>query len=176
VTCVLGARARRELLVRLVDVTVFAPIGLLAVARDHRSELSATATGSLVARVAAIRRVGDLAVAQGRREVQRRLDASSVRRTPDAATSTSAPERATGGPAPHGASVHAGVEPDTTDAGTTDTVTLPIEGYEHLAASQIVVRLAALDDDELAAVEGFERAHRNRRTIHGRIAQLRAER
>jgi hypothetical protein len=171
VTCVLGARGRRQALERIVDLTVFAPIGLLAVVRDHRGELAATARGPLVDRIAAARRVGDLAVAEGRREVQRRVEPAAHRPGPAA----TAPAADHAGPSARtGPAVD--VEPDAADAAGRADAPLPIEGYEHLAASQIVMRLAALDDAELDAVESFERAHRNRRTIHGRIAQLRAER
>ena len=49
---------------------------------------------------------------------------------------------------------------------------LPIEEYESLAASQVVARLAGLTPAELADVERFERAHRGRRTVLGKIEQL----
>lgn len=53
---------------------------------------------------------------------------------------------------------------------------LPIDDYESLAASQVVARLERLDNDGLAAIEQFEVAHRGRRTILGKIDQLRAAR
>jgi hypothetical protein len=49
---------------------------------------------------------------------------------------------------------------------------LPIPGYDALSASQVVERLAGLADTELAAVRNYETAHRNRRTILGKIEQL----
>jgi hypothetical protein len=55
-----------------------------------------------------------------------------------------------------------------------DVDTLAIPGYDTLAASQVVRRLDDLADDELAAVQDYERAHRGRMTILSRIAQLRA--
>jgi hypothetical protein len=51
---------------------------------------------------------------------------------------------------------------------------LPIPGYDALSASQVVERLAGLGADELVAVREYERAHRNRRTILGKIDQLSA--
>lgn len=54
------------------------------------------------------------------------------------------------------------------------TAVLPIDDYESLAASQVVSRLERLDLDELAAIEEFELSHRGRRTILGKIEQLRA--
>ncbi len=49
---------------------------------------------------------------------------------------------------------------------------LPIPGYDALSASQVVERLAGLAASELAAVRSYEAAHRNRRTILGKIEQL----
>jgi len=49
---------------------------------------------------------------------------------------------------------------------------LAIPGYDSLAASQVVQRLAGLSADELAAVGAYEAAHRGRRTILTRVRQL----
>ncbi|MGO9872578.1 MAG: hypothetical protein ACLPVY_02165 [Acidimicrobiia bacterium] len=51
---------------------------------------------------------------------------------------------------------------------------LPIPGYDALSASQVVERLAGLSSDELDAVRSYEGAHRNRRTILGKIDQISA--
>jgi hypothetical protein len=58
--------------------------------------------------------------------------------------------------------------------GAPDVDSLAIPGYDTLAASQVVPRLDDLGDDELEAVQDYERAHRGRMTILSRIAQLRA--
>ncbi len=50
---------------------------------------------------------------------------------------------------------------------------LAIPGYDTLSASQVIARLDALTPDELTAVEAYEAAHRGRRTILSRVAQLR---
>ncbi len=50
--------------------------------------------------------------------------------------------------------------------------TLPLEGYESLAASQVVARLARLSPAELHQIKKFELANRGRRTILGKIEQL----
>ncbi len=49
---------------------------------------------------------------------------------------------------------------------------LAIPDYDSLSASQVVPRLAGLTTDELEAVRRYETAHRARRTILGRVAQL----
>jgi hypothetical protein len=64
------------------------------------------------------------------------------------------------------------VAPATTVGGGADDP-MPIQGYDLLAASQVVARLRGLDADQLAVVEAHERAHRNRSTILAKIAQLR---
>ena len=51
---------------------------------------------------------------------------------------------------------------------------LAIEGYDHLAARQVVDRLEGLTDVELDAVERYESTHRRRRTVLGKIDQLRS--
>jgi hypothetical protein len=49
---------------------------------------------------------------------------------------------------------------------------LAIPGYDSLAASQVVQRLAGLSEEELAAVGAYESSHRARRTILTRVRQL----
>jgi len=49
---------------------------------------------------------------------------------------------------------------------------LPIPGYDALSASQVVERLTGLAPSELDAVQAYEAAHRQRRTILGKIEQL----
>ena len=53
-----------------------------------------------------------------------------------------------------------------------DAETLPLEGYESLAASQVVARLDRLSQADLAQIKEFELANRGRRTILGKIDQL----
>jgi hypothetical protein len=55
---------------------------------------------------------------------------------------------------------------------STSSAHLPIPGYDALSASQVVERLAGLGAGELEAVRDYETAHRNRRTILGKITQL----
>lgn len=58
------------------------------------------------------------------------------------------------------------------DRGPTAPGPLPIEGYDHLAASQVIDRLDGLTSAELIAVEAYERAHKHRQIVLGRLAQL----
>jgi len=49
---------------------------------------------------------------------------------------------------------------------------LPIDGYDSLAASQVVPRLVTLSPDELRSVQRYEQAGRHRQTILNRVEQL----
>jgi hypothetical protein len=49
---------------------------------------------------------------------------------------------------------------------------LALPDYDHLPASQIVAMLGDLAPDELARIDAYERANRNRRTVLGKLAQL----
>jgi hypothetical protein len=62
-----------------------------------------------------------------------------------------------------------GTSPDTVQI---DELAIP--GYDSLSASQVVERLTGLPTDDLDDVRGYEAAHRNRRTILGKIDQLRS--
>ncbi len=56
-----------------------------------------------------------------------------------------------------------------------DAAELPIADYDSLAASQVIPRLGGLDPSELDAVRAYELAHRGRKTILGKVAQLNGE-
>jgi hypothetical protein len=105
-----------------------------------------------------VARVGTLGVA---RVIGRASTAVHERRTerPEPAESeTTAPRQ----------SVTQSLEP----ADDTAVDDLPIEGYDDLAARQVVDRLGTLDRDDLSRIERYERRHRNRSTVMGKIAQL----
>ena len=53
-----------------------------------------------------------------------------------------------------------------------DASELAVEGYDHLAARQVVDRLNVLSNVDLMAIEQYERAHRHRQTVLGKIEQL----
>lgn len=151
---------------RLIELAVYAPIGAVAIARERLPELVDAGRERVEQRLTLARFIGQMVVQQGRRELERRLAADApVRPTRPAA------------PAPPSAPP-TGVTAVTADvAGEVQVPAareLPVDDYESLAASQVVARLAALDPVGLAAVEAFERSHRNRRTVLNRIAQLRA--
>lgn len=49
---------------------------------------------------------------------------------------------------------------------------LPIEAYDEMPAIEIIAMLESLTDAERAVIAGHEKAHRRRRTVLGKIAQL----
>jgi hypothetical protein len=62
--------------------------------------------------------------------------------------------------------------PISNNGGSDAGAELPIPGYDALSASQVVERLLGLSVRELEAVHAYETAHRQRRTILGKIEQL----
>lgn len=63
--------------------------------------------------------------------------------------------------------------PAVAERATQPAADLAIPGYDSLAASQVIPRLAGLSEEELAEIARHETAHRGRKTILGKISQLR---
>ncbi|MGH9216341.1 MAG: hypothetical protein ACRDZS_08805, partial [Acidimicrobiales bacterium] len=124
---------------------------------------------------------GQFAVRQGEAEVRRRLAGfeqttgllralgllpdDDQDRTGDA-THTRAPERAASRSDRTTAVAEEAAEPGP------DVADLAITDYDSLSASQVVTRLPGLTLDELEALRAYEAAHRGRKTILNKIAQL----
>ena len=126
----------RDRVDRVVDLFVFAPLGLAIVARDSIPAVA--------------------------RSVRRRL-LRSANAAPAVAV-TEIPAVRPNAPA------HVPTDVPTEPAVSADE--LPIVGYDHLAARQIVDRLAVLSDGERSLVAAYEQAHRCRQTVLGKISQL----
>jgi hypothetical protein len=167
-----------------LDLFVYLPVGLAVTAAEELPKLAAKGRAQVGTRLAVARLVGQFALARGRQELDKRLAAS---RTP----STVHPNGAGGGPragatpspSPHPPAgeavpapppppgpVRSGWRPGSKAVAAGE---LGIPGYDSLSASQVVQRLDGLTDGELAAVARYEEAHRGRRTILNRVAQLR---
>lgn len=175
-------------LTRLVELTVFAPIGLAAAARERLPEYVEEGRARVEQRLTLARFIGQMVVTQGRRELERRLAPEPPPAPRLRLVAEPAPDRDAGSsPAPASEptgeqdvdpGVAGEIEPDDGAEPEAASVvptaeSLPIEAYESLAAAQVVARLGDLDDDGLDEIERFERAHRNRRTVLNRIGQLR---
>jgi len=178
---------------RALELLVFAPIGALLylcdigpgfvrmLAARGRAEIDRHHE-RVQEHVTTVRSTGQVALAFGiptlREHVQRRVD--TLRGREPAPPSEPADELVT--PAPPATAAPADVPPRPTswaplpnrpmvvDAPSREE--LPIPGYDALSASQVVERLAGLLPRELDAVHAYEIAHRQRRTILGKIEQL----
>ncbi len=186
---------------QLLDLLLYAPVGLLGEARSLLPELAEK--GRI--RVGNARMMGQMAVQLGQTEAERRLTQleEHAKRSlteygllpPDPEERGSddgadTPVRVIGvvEPAPRpraaprkpaGAPVAEAPEADAAPgapapATPADATELAIPDYDSLAASQVVSRLAGLREPELAAVQRYELATRGRKTILGKIAQLQA--
>jgi len=183
---------RPTLLDALVDLTVYAPVGLALTAAEELPELIAKGRARVDPQLGAARLVGRFVVAEGRRRVITYCGFGSAGvRTPPAGRSTpeagptpegGAPEADTSSepsaPARAGRAKKAAGRSSTRPAATDDVPdvgSLAIPGYDSLSASQVVQRLAGLSPSELAAVGRYETATRGRRTILARVAQLQGD-
>ena len=96
--------------------------------------------------------------------------------TPSAAGTTTPSADGDGVPAPTDASGDAaagnGAGPGGPAGPPADDLAIP--DYDSLSASQVVNRLPGLTPDELEAVRRYEAAHRGRKTILNKVAQLQA--
>ena len=110
--------------------------------------------------------IGRLAVEQGTVEIRRRLSTDAPNAPADSSAEAvadrpfDAPEEARA----QGVNV----------AGDLDADDLALPDYEQLPAAHIVGKLAGLTAAELDLIESYEISHRGRRTVLGKINQLRA--
>lgn len=161
-----------------VEVLVYAPIGLLFEGASLLPQLVEKGRSQ----VAMARMIGEFAVSQGRSEATKvvgklqdqaagLLDFVGDGLTPMPAES--APARSPSEPA--GATVEPPVPASPTSAEPAGPATaLAIPDYDGLSASHVVNRLAGLSAEELDAVRRYEAAHRGRKTILSKVAQLQA--
>ena len=149
-----------------LDLFVYAPLGLVLNIEEVLPQL--VERGHQQVNMA--RMFGQFAVKAGGDEARKRVEQVTeqaggiVNRRPAAAAS----------PVPTASPVSvadAGAGP-ATDGLVPDAGSLGITDYDALSASQVVPRLAGLADSELDVVRRYEAAHRGRKTILSKIAQL----
>ena len=141
---------------RAIAVAVFAPIGFGAQLAD---DFPGTVTKARQ-QIAFARFIGKMAVDQGAIELRRRLTPPATRSDSDRSSA----------PQPDEANNEAAEEGTVKLALGLAELALP--DYDQLPASQIVSKLSGLTLSELNALEVYETAHRQRRTVLGRIRQL----
>jgi hypothetical protein len=187
-----------------LDLFVFAPLGLALTAKDELPGLVEKGRQRASTQVMMARMIGKFAVAQGQKEAEKAaaslIDqvaevANRIGGLPSAPGTTGGasgavpPTRPAATAAPTPAPLTAPLDPRTKTTGAihrngsgngaapgpaADELAIP--GYDSLSASQVVQRLAGLSPTELAAVGHYEEAHRGRRTILSKVAQLQADR
>lgn len=175
----------RTLPERLLELALYVPVGLATVVLEELPSLAEKGRQKLEGQVQLARMVGKMAVGEVQRKVGKPSSkpsspASSV--PPRPAPAPSAPPRpAASRPSPTPTKAAPSRRPPTTSrsapasqaaAPAPSSASLPIPGYDTLAASQVVQRLSSLGPEELDAVRRYEVATRGRRTILHRIAQL----
>lgn len=188
---------RPSLLKALVDLAVYAPVGLALSAAEELPELIAKGRSRIEPQLGAARLVGQFVVAEGRRRVTRFAGVGSVDTpAPSDGGASSEPGGRAGASAPSARAGSGGrtgrperayrpAQPASPSAGSPartgasvevpDVASLGIPGYDSLSASQVVQRLAGLSPGELAAVGRYEAANRGRRTILARVSQLQGD-
>ncbi len=157
---------------QLLDLLVYAPLGLLMEARDLVPKLAEKGRQRMGGQVTVARMIGEMAVRQGQHRAEKVLQ-----RLREQQSAPDRPERASG-PANghHPASAAAPATATSPGAGSgaaPDVASLAIPGYDTLSASQVVPRLEGLSPEELEAVRSYEQASRARKTVLTRIDQLR---
>ena len=149
----------RPLLEEILDVAFFAPLGLAITIAEDFPALVRRGRRQLEGQFGMARFVGKIAAQQVKRRVDTFLDTPN----PERRSETTVPDPF---PEPLRIVVEATVSSDA----------LAIDGYDSLAASQVVARLASLDAGELEKIRRYEEQSRRRQTILNRIAQLEANR
>ncbi len=172
---------------QVLDLIVFAPLGLALTARTQLPEMVAKGKAQVEGQLTMARFIGQFAVQHGQSEIEKRLRPYRGPERPGRAgdtgpdaepplAETSPPESVTvpvtvrveaapdPGPGPDGGGAADGPAPDAAE--------LAIPGYVALSASQVVQRLAGLSPAELEQVRRYEVATRRRKTVLTKITQL----
>lgn len=159
---------------RLVDLLVYAPVGLALTLKDDLGAVVERGRRTVSPQVQVAKFMGRLAVAQASRAASELVDDAIAKivtpSPPPAAPATIATEeRAT---APDADGNGTGGQGSAPTGSAPDEAQLAIPGYDSLSAAQVVQRLGGLGESELDAVRRYEEAHRGRRTILCKVDQL----
>lgn len=160
---------------QLLDLLVYAPLGLLLEARDLVPKLADKGRQRMGGQVTVARMIGEMAVRQGQRRAEKVMQRMREQQGwSGASVSDEARQRPANGHGPPAAAepTAAPVPPEAASAPPAAS-SLAIPGYDTLSASQVVPRLEGLSATELEAVRAYEEATRARKTVLTRIDQLR---
>jgi hypothetical protein len=144
---------RRPLIEKVLDIVVYAPVGLALQIRDDVPALVENGRTRVSERVQVARWIGEMAVTYGRRELEKRMaEVAAEKANPPALTVVPSVPSPT--------------------ALATGVSSPPFEGYASLAAAQVVQLLGRLPAADLELIRDYESAHRGRRTILSKLDQL----
>ena len=156
---------------QLLDLLVYAPLGLLMEARDLVPKLADKGRQRMGGQVTVARMIGELAVRQGQRRAERVLQRLREQQSRPAPSGPSSEGPANGHrPPPSATATPSSAASPPSSLG--DASSLAIPGYDTLSASQVVPRLEGLSGDELEAIRAYEEGTRARKTVLTRIDQL----
>jgi hypothetical protein len=174
---------------QMLDLCLYGPLGLLVTARMKYPQMVAEGRKQLASHAKVGRFVAQTATSRGKQEAEKAMSRLRDNGQPTASAPSAAPADAAEA-AEAEAEAETAAEPevhsiaeeevipvrhdddDPTTAGSVAADELAIPGYDSLAASQVVQRLDGLTDRELEAVRRYEVAHRARKTVLGKVAQL----
>lgn len=155
-----------------LDLFVYAPLGVAAMLVEDLDSFAERGRAEAERRTRAARLVGQFSMGVARSQAQRRVGILRSRLEqfawgppagePQAEQASAPAPPPPAGPARRSQAPAAGAE------------ALPIPGYDTLSASHVVQRLSALSAEDLDVIEAYESAHRARRTVLTKIAQLRS--
>jgi len=151
----------RPLIEEILDYAVYAPLGVAITVLEDLPGLVKRGKDKVGPQIGIARFAGKMAFRQLRHTIDDLLTPSGPSTTP------ASPHEEPSAIAVETVIIEAKGHPTEAPA-----VELAIPAYDTLAASQIVARLAGLDQQELEAVRAHEATHRARRTILARIDQL----
>lgn len=153
--------APRPLFEQVLDYALYVPLGAALRVAEQVPGLAAGGRALAGRQVDNARAVGRFAFVAARRQIDERLRRADAVRRGDSPVDTAPMPEPTRAPraTPRGRTVP-------------DADGLAVPGYDALAASQVLPLLEGLSAAELEAVRLYEAAHRHRRTVLGRIAQL----
>lgn len=177
---------------RAVELLLFAPVGLVLSARELLPQLVERGRQQVSGQVTMARMLGQFAVKQGQVEAEKAFGRARVQaqealeqlgvlgaeQPPETASPTPARVVRPATPPPPG-----GASPTPVPVRGAKAVAkapraapseLAIPDYDSLSASQVLPRLSGLTPAELEAVGAHEQAHRGRKTILSKVAQLQA--
>lgn len=150
----------RQQIERLVEVVLFGPLDLTIRALEELPE----AADKLRRRLQFTRSFGKLAVDRGVAELRRHSDPAGPRPSPASSVT----------PTPTTAVARAAEDDGPDESGpVAEASELALPDYEQLPAAHVVAKLDGLTPAERDAIEAFESANRNRRTVLGKLDQLR---